>query len=80
MTFKGTSKDANGNTVGTTTFGNVSLKITDHDKWLPGYVYRYTASLNPQINYIHFAASVTAWTDEPNRDQGIVGSATGQNN
>ena len=80
VTFKGTSKDANGNTVGTTTFGNVSLKITDHDKWLPGYVYRYTASLNPQINYIHFAASVTAWTDEPNRDQGIVGSATGQNN
>ena len=80
VTFKGTSKDANGNTVGTTTFGNVSLKIADHDKWLPGYVYRYTASLNPQINYIHFAASVTAWTDEPNRDQGIVGSATGQNN
>lgn len=80
VTFKGTSKDGNGNTVGTTTFGNVSLKITDHDKWLPGYVYRYTASLNPQINYIHFAASVTAWTDEPNRDQGIVGSATGQNN
>lgn len=80
VTFTGTSEDAAGNTVGTTTFGNVSLKITDHDKWLPGYVYRYTASLNPQINYIHFAASVTAWTDEPNRDQGIVGSATGQNN
>lgn len=80
VTFTGTSTDAYGNVVGTTTFSNVSLKITDHEEWKPGYVYRYTASLNPQINYIHFAASVDAWADTPNRDQGLTGSTSGQNN
>ena len=80
VTFTGTSTDGSGNVVGTTTFSNVSLRITDHEEWKPGYVYRYTASLNPQINYIHFSASVDAWADTPNRDQGLTGSTSGQNN
>ena len=70
------SDGSNSATVGTTTFNNVSLKIPNHTEWKPGYVYRYVANLNPQINYIHFSASVDAWKDESNRDQGIVGSSS----
>ncbi len=76
VTFSGSSFDDGDNEVGTTTFSNVSLKIANHEQWKPGYVYRYTASLNPQINYIHFAANVETWKDDSSRDQGIVGSAS----
>lgn len=59
--------------VGTTTFSNLSLKIADHAKWLPGTVYRYTANLSPKISNIHFSASIESWSDTPDRDQNIVG-------
>lgn len=62
--------------IGSTHFDDISLKIDTHDKWLPGYVYRYVANLNPQVNYITFEASVEAWNDESGRDQGIVGSSS----
>jgi len=56
-----------------TTFKNVSLHIQDHEYWLPGYVYRYTASLTPGEDYIEFVASVTNWHDEADRDATLNG-------
>lgn len=65
--------------VGTTTFSNLSLKITDHERWLPGTVYRYTANLSPKISNIHFSASIESWSDTPDRDQNIGGVISGSN-
>lgn len=57
-----------------TKYENVSLEITNHIYWLPGYVYRYTASLTPSQDYIEFVASVNGWDDEADRDAGINGT------
>ena len=65
------TKNANGEITNTTTYDNVSLKITDHADWLPGYVYRYIADIIPGEHYIHFTTSVTSWIDEDNRNQTI---------
>ena len=62
----------------TTKFTNVSLRIADHENWLPGYVYRYIADITPGQHYIHFTTSVTSWIDEDNRNQTITnGPQTG---
>ena len=57
----------------TDNFTNVSLKISGHTEWLPGYVYRYMADITPGEHYIHFTTSVNSWVDEDNRNQTIGG-------
>ena len=45
-------------------FTNVSLATattTGHDSWLPGYVYRYEATLSGKLHEIHFTTSVKNW-------------------
>lgn len=60
----------------TTEFENVSLKFSQHETWLPGYVYRYIADITPGQHYIHFTTSVTSWIDEDNRNQTIQNGTT----
>ena len=44
-------------------FTNVSLAVTTpgHTSWLPGYVYRYEATLSGKLHEIHFTTSVKNW-------------------
>lgn len=65
------SKNANGEITNTTTYEDVSLEISGHTDWKPGYVYRYIADIIPGEHYIHFTTSVTSWIDEDNRNQTI---------
>lgn len=58
------------------TYNNVSLGITGHEYWRPGYVYRYEANLNANKQYIEFTASVDNWVDTSDRDAIIGGDVT----
>lgn len=70
---KDTDEESDDVVTAITTFEDVSLHIPEHQYWLPGYVYRYTASLTPGEDYIEFMASVTDWHDEANRDATLNG-------
>ena len=68
--------NSNGETTSTVEYKDVSLTISGHTDWKPGYVYRYIADVNTQEHYIHFTTSVTSWIDEDNRNQNITASTT----
>ena len=63
--------NADDEVIGTHEYKNISLTISGHTEWKPGYVYRYEANLTPGQQYISFTSSVVTWEDYDNRNQTI---------
>lgn len=70
-TIKIHTKNAQGETMNTRIYSNVSLKAGAASSWKPGYVYRYAADVVPDQHYIHFTTSVTSWIDDDTRNETI---------
>lgn len=65
------TKNAAGEVTASVIYEDVSLTITGHTDWKPGYVYRYIADITPGQHYIHFTTSVNTWVDDDDRNQGL---------
>lgn len=67
--FKVEFFDTDGNKVDETTYNNVSIKLDTegNNTWQPGYIYKYTASITSETDYIVFnVSSIDGWsTSEP---------------
>lgn len=58
--------DADGNKVDEKVYNNVTIKLdaAGNNTWQPGYVYKYTASITSDTDYIVFnVASIDGWTN-----------------
>ena len=57
----------------TKTYDDVDLTLEhgEHNIWQPGFVYRYTAELNPTTHVIRFTADASKWTDDIEDDKDI---------
>lgn len=73
--FTITFKNASGATVDVIEYDNVDLASANITVWEPGYVYKYTANLPVDPQYIKFTASVDSWQEEvvadTNQNEGI---------
>lgn len=65
--------NANGTTLHTNTFTNVSLALDDvnHQSWQPGNIYCYQAEITSGAHEIHFKATVDSWDDPADGDKNI---------
>lgn len=65
------SLDSEGNITHTYTISNFNLALGSQLKWLPGYLYRYYATIQPNSHNIHFSVSVSDFIDPDYADQEI---------
>ncbi|MBE6275982.1 MAG: hypothetical protein E7096_06530 [Bacteroides sp.] len=69
----GTSQDPVWTKRDTKTYDDVDLTLQhgEYNIWQPGFVYRYTAELNPTTHVIRFTADASKWTDDIEDDKDI---------
>lgn len=65
------SLDSEGNITHTYTISNFNLMLGSQNKWLPGYLYRYYATIQPNSHNIHFSVSVSDFVDPDYADKEI---------
>ena len=63
--------DGEGNVKHTYVIDNFNLTLGSQNYWLPGYLYRYYATIEPNSHNIHFSVSVTDFKDVNYADKEI---------